>query len=153
MPSCYTAAVDRHRGHVEAYFRHLSASVAPDPRLRQQVLDLAEAPSLPLDLTAFAWQEPYPDFRIATVREDAVRGFRASLLWGKPGARFPAHRHQGEENALVLQGAYRDEERCYGAGEISRRPAGSVHSVEILPGEDCISYVVSYGSIEIVGTP
>jgi len=146
-PACH-AEVDAHRDAL----RRLSPTVAPDPRLRQQVLDLSEAPSLPLDLAGFAWEEPYPDFKIALVKEDPSRGLRACLLWAKPGARYPAHRHGGQENVLILQGAYKDEERCYGPGEIARRQPGSVHSIEIVAGEDCISYLVSYGDIEVVGT-
>jgi len=128
----------------------LSSPVKPEARVREQLIDISEAPALPIDPGAFRWEEPFPGFRMATVKEDPARSFRASLLWAKPGARFPAHRHGGDESVLVLQGAYRDEERSYGPGDIAHRRPGSVHSIEILPGEDCISYAVSYGEIEVV---
>lgn len=143
-----SAELDRHRDVI----RRLSPSLAPDPSVRQQVLDLSQAPYVPPDLTAFSWQEPYPGFRIAAVKEYPSRGVKAILFWAKPGARYPAHRHGGHENCLVLQGGFRDEESRYGLGEIAHRRPGSVHAVEILPGEDCICYVVSYGDIEVVGT-
>jgi hypothetical protein len=41
---------------------------------------------------------------------------------------------------------------AYGPGEIAYRRPGSVHSIEILPGEDCVSYAASYGEIEVIGT-
>jgi putative transcriptional regulator len=126
------------------------AEVPPDPRLRERVLDLADAPALPIDPAAYTWQEPHPGLRLAVVRVDAKRGFVAQLLWARPGARLPLHRHHGDENVLVLQGAFRDEDGRYGPGQVARRRAGSIHSVEALPGPDCISYVVSYGDIEML---
>jgi len=130
----------------------LSPEVMPAPRVRDLVVDISEAPALPIDFEAFAWEEPFPGFRMATVKVDPARRFRASLLWARPGARFPSHRHEGDESVLVLQGAYRDEEGRYGPGEVAHRRPGSVHSIEILPGEDCISYAVNYGEVEVIGT-
>jgi putative transcriptional regulator len=118
--------------------------------VRDQLLDLAQAPRLPIDFAAYQWQEPFPGFRIATVRQDKARGMTAGILWGKPGARFPGHRHEGDEAVLVLQGAYRDELGTYGPGQIARRPKGSVHAVEIASDQDCISYIVSYGDVQIL---
>ncbi len=120
------------------------------PEIRAAVLDLAEAPSLPLDPAAYSWQEPYPGFRTAIVKEDPARACRASLIWASPGARYPAHRHHGDESTLILQGSCRDEHGSYSAGHVGRMRAGSTHFVEFLPGEDCIAYVVSYHGHEIV---
>lgn len=131
---------------------HLEAPVTPDSRLRQQILDLTRAPPAPVDVAAYRWEEPLPGFRTVTLEQEPERRVHKALLWGQPGARFPSHRHGGEENVLVLQGAYRDEERRYGPGDVARRRAGSVHSIEVLPGEDCICYMVSYGEIEILET-
>jgi quercetin dioxygenase-like cupin family protein len=121
------------------------------PQIRAVVLDLAEAPALPLDLQAYSWQEPFPGVRIAVVREDARRAFCASLIWASPGARYPAHCHDGDESTLILQGRCRDEHGSYAAGDVGRMRAGSAHFVEFLPSEDCIAYVVSYHGHHIVG--
>lgn len=123
---------------------------APRPAVRTQLIDLSEAPALPLDAGAYSWDEPFPGVKIALVKQDAARGVRATLLWGTPGASYPAHRHGGEEAVLVLQGAYCDERGSYGAGNVACNPAGSVHSVRILPEGDCISYIVLYGETEIL---
>ncbi len=121
------------------------------PEIRASVLDLAEAPPLPLDPAAYSWQEPFPGVRTTVVKEDAARAFCASLIWASPGARYPAHRHDGDESTLILQGRCRDEHGSYSAGDVERMRAGSTHSVEFLPSQDCIAYVVSYRGHEIVG--
>jgi quercetin dioxygenase-like cupin family protein len=121
------------------------------PRIRTTVLDLAEAPVLPLDPAAYAWEEPYPGVRIAVVKRDPARSFCATLIWASPGARYPFHRHLGDETTLILQGACRDEHGSYAAGDVARMRAGSAHWVEFLPGEDCIGYLVAYDGHEVVG--
>lgn len=123
-----------------------------DPRLRDQVLDLALAPELPLDLASYAWQEVVPGVRLHVLKEEPARGMRACLVWAKPGARHPRHRHLGDENILVLQGAIRDERGSYGPGQICRSRPGSKHTEEALPGDDCICYVVYYGELERLET-
>jgi anti-sigma factor ChrR (cupin superfamily) len=73
-----------------------------------------------------------------------------TILWAKPGSRYPAHRHQGDESFLVLQGHCRDEVASYGPGSVARKRPGTAHSVEVLPGEDCIGYIVCYGGHDLV---
>ena len=126
-----------------------SASAAPDPVLRQQILDLSQAPEPDtLDLAAISWQEVVPGVRLRVLKEDPARGMRACLVWARPGARHPRHRHLGDENILVLRGAIRDERGVYGPGQVCRSRAGSAHSEEALPGEECLCYVVYYGALE-----
>jgi putative transcriptional regulator len=125
-----------------------STTAAPDPTLRQQVLDLSEAPELSLDLAALGWEEPVPGMRVRVLKEDPARGMRACLVWAQPGARHPRHRHRGDENILVLRGRIRDDRGDYGPGEVCRSRAGSVHSEEALPGDECVCYVVYYGPLD-----
>jgi putative transcriptional regulator len=73
---------------------------------------------------------------------------RGVLVWGRPGTRTIAHRHLGDELILVLQGRLQDGRGTYGPGEICRSRTGSSHVEEVLPGEDCICYVVYYGGHE-----
>jgi putative transcriptional regulator len=82
------------------------------------------------------------------MKEDPARGMRACLVWAMPGALHPRHRHVGDENILVLRGAIRDDRGDYGPGEVCRSRAGSTHSEEALPGDDCVCYVVYYGPLE-----
>jgi len=124
------------------------ATVAPE--VRDLLLDLAQAPSLPLDLAALAWEDVAPGVRRMVVRHDPDRGMTGTILWARPGSRYPAHRHQGHESFLVLQGHCRDDAASYRAGSVARKGPGSAHSVEFLPGEDCIGYVVCYGGLDPV---
>jgi anti-sigma factor ChrR (cupin superfamily) len=123
---------------------------SPGAAIRSLLMDLAEAPRLPLDLCSYAWEETDPGVRRAIVRRDPERNMVGALLWGRPGARYPSHRHHGDESLLVLQGRCRDEVAEYGVGSVARKGPGSVHEVEFLGSEDCIGYVVSYGGHERV---
>jgi hypothetical protein len=124
------------------------AGPSPRPGLRQELLDLASAPTFPLDTSAYAWEEPFPGIRICEVRKDPSRNMRGCVVWAKPGARTARHRHLGDEVILVLAGGLRDERGSYHAGQICRSRQGSAHVEEVLPGEDCFCYVVYYGGHE-----
>jgi anti-sigma factor ChrR (cupin superfamily) len=128
---------------VLALSKPVSLPVAP--QVRELLMDLAQAPTLPIDLSALAWEEVAPGVQRSIVRHDPGRGMYGTILWAKPGSRYPPHRHQGDESFLVLQGHCRDEVASYGVGSVARKRPGTAHSVEFLPGEDCIGYVVSYG--------
>ena len=121
---------------------------APDPVVRQQVLDLAEAPELPLDLTRFDWLEAFPGIKLAVLKEDPERGMRACLAWGKAGSHTARHRHGGDELIFVLEGVLRDQRGSYGPGAICRSRTGDVHREEVV--EDCLCYVIYYGELEML---
>lgn len=122
----------------------------PRAELRSQLLDLAEAPRWPFELDGIAWQEVAPGIRIHTLKEEPERGVRKCLVWAEPGARNGTHRHGGDECILVLKGGLKDERGEYHAGELCRSREGFVHSEEVLPGEDCVCYVVYYGPLEFL---
>ena len=122
-----------------------------DLSLRQQLLDIANAPMGPVDTAAYDWRELGPGIRFHVIEEDTARGMRACLVWAAPGARNERHRHGGDEVILVLQGGLRDEHGTYGPGEICRSRKGSTHTEEALPGDDCFCYVVYYGTLEFLG--
>jgi anti-sigma factor ChrR (cupin superfamily) len=122
----------------------------PAPEVRAAVLELAQAPSLPLDFGAYAWEERAPGFRTAFVREAPELELVSWLVWAQPGARYPAHRHKGDETTLVLQGSCRDAHGTHSAGALARMRAGSAHQVEFLPDEDCIAYLVAFRGHELV---
>ena len=122
----------------------------PRDGLRQELLALAHAPRLPLDTSAYAWEEPFPGIRICEVRSDPSRQMRGCVVWAKPGARTAPHRHLGDEVILVLSGGLRDERGSYHANQICRSREGSAHVEEVLPGDDCFCYVVYYGDHEPV---
>jgi putative transcriptional regulator len=75
---------------------------------------------------------------------------RKVLVWARAGARYPSHRHLGDEEILVLQGALRDRRGVYRPGQICRSATGSVHSEEVDGSEDCVCFVVYHGGHEPV---
>jgi len=71
---------------------------------------------------------------------------RARLLHFAPGARFPKHRHRGQEHVLVLEGSYADGSgRRVRAGETQSMPAGSEHELHILGASPCIAAISEHG--------
>jgi anti-sigma factor ChrR (cupin superfamily) len=62
-----------------------------------------------------------------------------SLVRWAPGTIFPAHRHSGGEEILVLDGAIEDDEGRYEEGTWLRNPPGSVHQPYSIEG--CLLYV------------
>ena len=120
----------------------------PRPGLRQEVLDLAGAPAMPIDTSAYVWEEAFPGIRISEVCSDPARNMRGCVVWAKPGSRTAAHRHLGDEVILVLSGGLSDGRGAFHAGQVCRSRQGSAHVEEVLPGEDCFCYVVYYGGHE-----
>lgn len=81
-----------------------------------------------------------------------------------PDAGYPAHRHLGVEDVLVLQGGYRDEFGTYGPGAYIRYPAGSVHrpmAIDVATGSTstndraCVLFAIARGGVENIaeGSP
>jgi putative transcriptional regulator len=122
----------------------------PPALVKAQLLDLAEAPPAPIDAARYAWEEPFPGIRICLLKQDPARGMTGRLVWGTPGAIYPAHRHSGPEATLVLAGAYRDEHGRHAAGDVTRETEHTTHAIEILSEGDCFSYIVAYGETEIL---
>jgi anti-sigma factor ChrR (cupin superfamily) len=122
--------------------------VAPRGGLRQELLDLVHAPRGPIDPAAHTWAELAPGIRLKEVYRDPARNVRGCLVWATPGSKTSRHRHLGDEVILVLQGGLRDERGTYHAGQVCRSRQGSVHTEEVVGGDDCFCYVVYYGEHE-----
>ena len=61
-----------------------------------------------------------------------------------PGARFPHHRHLGEETTLVLEGGLRDEDgREVWRGEELFKAAGTSHDFVVVGHEVCVAAVLA----------
>jgi anti-sigma factor ChrR (cupin superfamily) len=77
------------------------------------------------------WSDaPFEPFRegvdIAHLYTD---GPEVALLRYAPGARVPAHRHDGLEVIAVLEGAQSDARGTYRAGDLVFNPPGTTHEV------------------------
>jgi anti-sigma factor ChrR (cupin superfamily) len=62
------------------------------------------------------------------------------------GVRFPAHRHQGHEDVLLLEGSYTDASgNVYRSGDLHHMDAGSLHHFDIARDEPCVAAAVHHG--------
>jgi anti-sigma factor ChrR (cupin superfamily) len=75
--------------------------------------------------------------RYATLARDPVAGTFVSVARMGGGRRFPRHRHVGDEQVVVLRGAYGDEVGDFAAGDWGSYPDGSQHAPRTVAGEDC----------------
>jgi len=87
-----------------------------------------------LDQNRLPWRETrhpgvrwLPLFYGPEVGGDAS-GDATVLIQMEPGSSYPAHRHRGVEEVLVLAGSYSDELGRHRTGDYVRYPAGSTHS-------------------------
>ena len=146
-PEC----VDAVEGNRSLLHDVLSAPPAsPRAELRNHVLEFADAPAAPVDLSRYTWEEPVPGVRMAVLADEPERSLRKVLVWAKPGASYPSHRHLGDEEILVLEGALADHRGVYRPGDICRSREGSVHSERVVGDEDCVCFVVYHGGHERV---
>jgi quercetin dioxygenase-like cupin family protein len=69
------------------------------------------------------------------------------------GARFPTHKHLGQERVLVLEGGYKDEQsgRIYLPGDLHEMPAGSEHAYVALPERELLLAVSVVSGVVVEG--
>ncbi len=81
------------------------------------------------------------------------------LIRMDPGCGYPAHRHLGIEEVLVLAGGYVDSEGTHRAGDYVRYPAGSEHAPLALGDRErpvslsnpaCLLYATARGGVELL---
>ncbi|MGZ3459995.1 MAG: cupin domain-containing protein [Archangium sp.] len=75
--------------------------------------------------------------RVARLLRDEVDGSLLYVMHMPPGARFPRHLHQGDEESLVVAGGVWDRGRFLEAGDWSSAPVGSAHETLADPKEGC----------------
>ena len=102
------------------------------------------------DLSLIDWQATrHRGIFLHTLRRDTATGDATVLIRMHPGCSYPAHKHVGMEEVLILQGGYRDERGEHCAGDYLINEAGSTHSpVALDDTEDCIMLAITHGGIE-----
>jgi quercetin dioxygenase-like cupin family protein len=106
---------------------------------------------------ASGWEAiPLPGVRLFHLTGGArVAGADCGLVRLEPGARFPLHRHGGDEWVLVLTGEA--EEEGTGArwlpGDLLHRDAGSMHAYRAVGDAPFVFAVVLRNGIEIAEPP
>jgi len=72
----------------------------------------------------------------------------AALLRYQPGARVPAHRHQGVEFVHILSGSQRDAHGVYCAGSFKVNLPESVH--DVISDDGCLVLIIWEAPVEFV---
>lgn len=98
----------------------------------------AESRVIPLQLAALRDSLQFVPFRpgveIAWIYGEGVPGPAAAFLRYAAGAVVPAHRHEGYEHILVLEGAQADARGRYASGTLIVNAPGSQHQVSSAEG-------------------
>ena len=105
------------------------------------------------DLSTIKWHATrHEGIFIHVLRRDDETKDVTVFIRMQPGCGYPAHRHVGVEEVLILQGGYRDERGEHHAGDYIINPAGSTHHPLALEGtDDCIMLVIAHSGIERQG--
>lgn len=82
------------------------------------------------------WQPFQPGITCVPIYETPDDGPAAMLLRYAPGARAPAHEHQGYEHILILSGSQTDERGHHPVGSLLINPPGTKHHVR--SDEGCV---------------
>lgn len=105
------------------------------------------------DFSKIEWRETrHGGVFLSVLRLDEKTRDATVFILMRPGCGYPAHRHVGVEEVLVLQGGYGDSKGEHRAGDYIINEAGSAHHPVALEGEDCILFAVAHGGIERLGS-
>ena len=119
------------RDALAAAVRPAELSAERRGRLRRRVLERArdETPEGTRTLRAVEseWIEIWPFVEVRELRPDEGSGMHTSLLRMRPGAVIPAHRHEREEECIVLEGEFQIGAHKLSAGDVHIAAAGSWH--------------------------
>ena len=100
-------------------------------RLRRRILERArdQTPEGTRTLRAHEgeWIEIRPFVEVRELRRDDASGMYTSLLRMRPGGVIPAHRHEREEECIVLEGECQIGAHKLSAGDVHIAAAGSWH--------------------------
>jgi anti-sigma factor ChrR (cupin superfamily) len=104
------------------------------------------------DFSSIEWRSTrYEGIFLHVLRRDDETGDSTVLIRMEPGCGYPAHRHNGIEEVLVLRGGYRDQKGEHCAGDYVLNEAGSAHHPVAVDGlEDCIMIAFAHGGIKLL---
>ena len=113
----------------------LAGDGAPRPivkaRLMARITELAPAPAgftFRMDADD-QWQpHPVPGIRMKVLSVNRKSGYTTLLLDVKPGTRFPAHHHDGDEECYVISGSVNTLGRRLGPGDFLHADGGTDHA-------------------------
>ena len=106
-----------------------------------------------MDVSAIPWRATrYEGVRVHFYSSDKATGRVVALIGMQPGCGYPAHRHKGPEEVLVIQGGSRDAMSEHRQGQCVRYEDGTTHApVALEDGEECILFAVAHEGIALLG--
>lgn len=114
-----------------AALRPAELSAEQRDRMRRRILELAreQTPEGTRTLRAAegAWIEIAPFVEVRELRRDEAAGTHTSLMRMRPGGTVPAHRHEREEEFIILEGECHIGTHKLVAGDVHIAAAGSWH--------------------------
>jgi putative transcriptional regulator len=104
------------------------------------------------DLSSIEWRATkYEGIHLHFLRRDEETNDATVFIRMEPGCGYPAHRHTGVEEVLILQGGYSDQRGTHRAGDYFINEAGSAHHpIALDDPEDCIILAIVHGGIELL---
>jgi len=116
--------------------------VAPRPHVKAQLLERLTNPVVPpgfsfrFEADADWAPHPVPGIRMRVLSLNLGSGYATLLLDVSPGARFPAHFHDGAEECYVVSGSLYTCDRRMTAGDFLHADANTDHG-ELWTDEGC----------------
>ena len=103
-----------------------------------------------IDLDAIPFRPTrFPGVSIHFYSSDRTTGRATVMIRMEPGSSYPAHRHTGPEELLVLQGGFRDDHGTWRAGDYARFERGtSHHPIALADGPACVFFAIAHEGIE-----
>lgn len=116
--------------------------------------------SVELDESSLPWRATrHPGVAWVALQDDTRHAQEGTtvLIRMDPGCGYPAHRHLGVEDVLILRGGYRDDRGEHRAGTWLRYEAGSTHAPVALgdraqavgpQNPSCLLFAIARGGVE-----
>jgi anti-sigma factor ChrR (cupin superfamily) len=108
-----------------------------------------------MDLAAVPWRSTrHPGVEVHFYASDRATGRVLALIRMAPGCGYPAHRHHGTEDVLVLQGGYRDARGDHRRGAFVGYEDGTEHGPVALGGpgdEPCVLLALAHEGVVLLG--
>jgi anti-sigma factor ChrR (cupin superfamily) len=129
----------------------------PHPRVREKLLAAIREPASPLPegITVLRagegkWRRtPWPGVTYKTLHVDPATNYFTSLLRMEAGATYPAHRHSGAEQCLVLEGSVRLAGTVLHPGDFELAQARTVHEI-IETDTGCLLMIIASRADEML---
>jgi putative transcriptional regulator len=129
------------------------AGQPPAPALRQRP-DLPAGMEWPGPLRHYdipRWRFVLPGVKWAALPVTGPESGQLLLVRGIPGAKLPAHGHDGTEYTCVLTGAFSDSNGTYTVGDLIEASEDHDHQPIVTPDAECVCLIAIDGHLRLHG--